>query len=157
MADRVAPNHTRERHLSREETTNAVAGVAAELIFALLPLLVIMIVMIYRKQGARVMPSAEWSFGSAILCGQALVKFVSGLASASRPSWQRVAFAVAALFVFGVVPALIVLVLMVADEDPPTWLVRLQIIVFVTSMIEFFVFGTIGHLWQERGSRAKRN
>ncbi len=135
-------------NLSTAETVNAVAGIAAELMFALLPLLVITIVMIFKEQGGRAFASPEWSFGSAILCGQALVKFVAGLSKVGKPSWQRVSFAVAALFVFGVVPALIVLALMiVAGEHAPMWLVRVQVVIFVISMIEFFVFGTVGHLW----------
>lgn len=141
----------RDGALTKDETINAVAGVTAELMFALLPLLVITIVMSFRNEGWRALTSAEWSFGSAILCGQALVKFVTGLASGSKPRWQRVSFAVAALFVFGVVPALVVLALMIVSEgNTPPWLVRMQIVVFVASMIEFFIFGTLGHLWKER-------
>ncbi|HEY2321610.1 MAG TPA: hypothetical protein VGJ82_01990 [Thermoanaerobaculia bacterium] len=144
----------RESRLTRAETVDAVAGVAAELMFALLPLLVVAIIMVYRGESSRVFTSAEWSFGSAILCGQALVKFVSGLARARQPNWHRVAFAVAALFVFGVVPALTVLALMILSEkSPQVWLDRAQIVVFLLSMAEFFIFGTIGDLWHERQTK----
>ena len=138
--------------LKRSAVLNAVAGIGAELLFALLPLIVITLVLSFKEKSVfEVLASPEWSFGSAILYGQTLMKFVSGLARSPKPSWQRVSLAVAALFVLTIVPTLVILaMIIISAEHPQRWLVICQVVMFVLSMIVFFVFGTIGHLWVEK-------
>lgn len=82
--------------MKRSAIGNALASAGAEFLFVLLPLIVITLVFIFKGEHfAQITASPEWSISAAILGGQTLVRFVSGLARATRPSWQRVSFAVA--------------------------------------------------------------
>jgi len=135
--------------MKRSVTINAFASTAAEFLFVLLPLIVIALVLAFKGEHlGEIMASPEWSFGSAILGGQTLVRLVSGLTKARRPSWQRVSFAVAALFVLTVVPALIVLaMIIISGASAPRWLILAQSIGFLVCATVFFAFGTLGHAW----------
>src|SRR5258706_5428269 len=143
--------------LKRAAVLNALASIAAEFLFALLPLIVLTFVLFFRGEHVfRIMASPEWSFGAAILGGQTLVKFVSGLSRSVRPNWHRVSLAVAALFVLSIVPALTILALVIiAAQSPPPWLVAWQVIMFVVSIAMFVIFGTIGHLWFEHSANGR--
>ncbi len=140
------------RRLRTAVVMNALAAACAELCFALLPLLVLVLVKFYMHNSLReVLASAEWSFGSAILSGQTLVRLVTGLSRGLPHNPTRLALVVAGFFVFAIVPALVVLALViVADAHVPRWLVILQVCVFATSSSAFVVLGSIGHLWGER-------
>ncbi len=133
---------------------NALAATCAELCFALLPLLVLVLVKFYLHNSvAEVLASPEWSFGSAILSGQALVRIVSGLSQGLRHNTPRLALVVATFFVFAIVPALVVLALViVAEAHVPRWLVILQVCMFATSATAFVLLGSLGHLWAERSA-----
>ncbi len=85
-----------------------IAGLGAEVSFAILPLLVVAIVLIHQGPLLNLFASPEWSFGAAILLGQALVKFVSGFVQGGRAPRGSFTLAVALLIVFGLVPALVV-------------------------------------------------
>jgi len=61
------------------QRTRVLAGLAAEVSIAVLPLLVILLVAGQARQVGHFFSSPEWSFGAAIFFGQTLVKFVSGL------------------------------------------------------------------------------
>jgi hypothetical protein len=143
------------KRLKKSDVLDALAAVGAELFFALLPLLVLTLVLIAKHRPLpEIMASPEWSFGSAILVGQTLVKFVSGLTRAKRIRGARVGFVVAAFFVCGVVPALAILILVaLADHHAPAWMIWTQLGIFAVSMIVFLLLGGIGHIWTEE-SRA---
>jgi hypothetical protein len=131
-----------------------VVGVLPELLFALLPLLVLAIVLFYCGKTLKdIMGSPEWSFGSSVLCGQAVVRLVSGISRSKGANPQWVALAVAGLLVFALVPSLIVLavVLHAHEASEPcrthlsaTWLIGLQIGLFLVSVLVFLVFGSLG-------------
>jgi len=135
--------------MHRKVVLNALSIACAEFLFVLLPLIVITLVLIFKGEGfAEIAASHEWSIGSAILGGQTLVRFVSGLTKARRPSWQRVSLAVAGLFVLTVVPALVILaMIIIGGPKSPQWLIVGQFIGFFACTALFFLFGTLGHVW----------
>jgi hypothetical protein len=137
---------TQSLHADSSRTRGAVASIAAELLFVFLPLIVIAIIRLNNGSTVRELLSVpDWSFGTAILLGQGLVKLVSGVA-AQRPAarWQVVALIVSAMVVLGLVPSLMVLALMLTQTTPSVALVATQMSLFVLSVVIFLVFGSLG-------------
>jgi hypothetical protein len=130
------------------------SGLAAEVAFAVLPLLVVLMVLIHARHSAHLFASPEWSFGAAILFGQSLVKFISGLARGGEAATGPVALIVALLVVFGLVPSLIVLTMTLQSAEmnltPSTWLQILQVLLFLAGAAMYLLLGTIGETWRRR-------
>jgi hypothetical protein len=139
------------KHLTKEVVFNGLAAVLAELAFAFLPLIVVTFAVVFKARSiGHALASPEWSFGSAIIAGQTLVKFVSGLTTAKKPSGPRVALAIASIFVVSVVPALTILAMIIISDEPvPVWLTRAQIGWFCVNVLMFTGLGTLGHIWAE--------
>ncbi|HZS45220.1 MAG TPA: hypothetical protein VFC63_08980 [Blastocatellia bacterium] len=122
----------------------------AEMLFVILPLLVTGIVLEYKGQFHTLLDSSEWSFATAILFGQALTKFVSGLVSGKiRLEWQRVILLFTVLIVLGLVPSLMVLTLVLVSESTGLGAMgqglRLtQMLLFVLGLGGYIVFGGLG-------------
>jgi hypothetical protein len=95
--------------------------------------------------------SPEWSFGAAILFGQSLMKFVSGLARGGKAAKGPVALVLALLIVFGLVPSLLVLYITLqtteAKLDPSRWLQFFQVVLFSGGVAMYLLLGTVGELW----------
>lgn len=131
-----------------------VSALAAEVAFAVLPLVVILMIAVHTNHVRGWFSSAEWAFAAAILFGQALVKFVVGLATGGRASAGPVALAVALIVVFGIVPSLTLLTLVLlaapGGGQIAAWLQFAQVAAFVIAVCSYVVFGTIGELWKER-------
>ncbi len=140
----------------------AAVSALPELIFAILPLLVLTLVFIYLgKDVPSVLGSPEWSFGAAVLFGQAIVRFVSGMIRSGRADTEMVALFVSVLLVLGLVPSLAVLALVLhAHEGPshlvPTWLVITQIVQFAGGIVVYLWFGGMGGLWLRGSDSANR-
>lgn len=135
------------------ELVRILSGLVAEVAFATLPLIVVLMVLMHANHSKRVFMSPEWSFGAAILFGQSLVRFVSGLVRGGRAATGPVALVLALLIVFGLVPALLVLYMTLqateAHEDPSRWLQVFQVFLFLGAGITYLLLGTIGELWQQ--------
>jgi hypothetical protein len=124
---------------------NSTLGVLSELLFILLPLLVLTIVLLYKgKTVGALLATPEWSFGAALLFGQTLVKFVSGAAQ-SRWVWERVALVVSMIIVLGLAPSLTVLALILSSEPAPIALVITQLALFVVGVGVFLWVASAGH------------
>jgi chromate transport protein ChrA len=146
----VAKKQQRFPGIVQGDLIAAIVGVLPELLFALLPLVVLTIVLLYSGKSFKdIISSPEWSFGSAVLCGQAVVRLVSGISRSEGANPQWVALAVAGLLVIALVPSLIVLAVVlhahaVQEHLLPTWLTGLQIALFLLSVLVFLVFGGLG-------------
>jgi hypothetical protein len=127
---------------------------AAEVAFAVLPLLVVLMVLVHARHSTHLFASPEWSFGAAILFGQSLVKFISGLARGGHAATGPVALIVALLVVFGLVPSLIVLTMTLQSSElggnPAAWLQICQVAMFIGGAAMYLLLGTIGETWRER-------
>ena len=134
-----------------DERRRILSGLGAEVTFALLPLLVVLMVMIYAGRFPLLFSSPEWSFGAAILFGQAVVKFVAGLARAGAAAPGPVALVVTLVVVFGLVPSLIILTMLLLSAEslrcPALWLEASQILLFFCAAILYLVLGTVGEEW----------
>lgn len=133
------------------ERGRVLSALIAEIVFAILPLIVVLMVAVQFGRASSWFASSEWAFGAAILFGQSLAKFVVGLTRGDRAAGGPVALAVALLIVFGIAPALILLVMnLIAFEGgggPEEWLQMAQVSAFVLASVAYLVFGTVGELW----------
>ena len=134
------------------ERKGILAGAAAEVWFAVLPLLVVAMVLLHKDHSTALLASPEWSFGASILFGQSIVKFMTGLvrgrATRAEVANGPVAFVVASVIVFGLVPSLLALnmTLQAAEDkhDPASWLKIFQIILFFASALTYMLLSTVG-------------
>jgi hypothetical protein len=142
----------KETH-NMSERSRILAGLAAEVSFAVLPLVVMLMVLVHAGHSNRILSAAEWSFGASILFGQTLVKFVSGLARGGSAAIGPVALAVALLVVFGLSPSLMVLTMTLqaaeAGQKAAPWLCGAQVFLFCGSAIVYMLLGTVGEMWRQ--------
>jgi hypothetical protein len=140
-----------ERTKEMAERARVLSGLSAEVAFAVLPLLVVLMVLAHADHSRQFFMSAEWSFGAAILSGQSLMKFVSGLARGGKAAKGPVALVIALVIVFGVAPSLLVLYMTLETieikADPSRWLQFFQVVLFCGAAVMYLLLGTIGELW----------
>jgi hypothetical protein len=139
------------------ERAQIAMGMTAEVVFAVLPLVVVLLVLVHLDRGHAFLASPEWSFGSSILFGQALVRFVSGVGRGGSAANGPMALVVALVLVVGLVPSLIVLEMTFeaaeSQIDPVGWVKVVQVVLFLAAAITYILLGTIGEAWlrQTRG------
>ncbi|MGD0960268.1 MAG: hypothetical protein ABSB19_10715, partial [Methylomonas sp.] len=83
--------------------------------------------------------------GSAVLFGQTIIKVVSGFAHSKPSGAEQPVFVVALIIVFGLVPSLIVLALLLSIKPSPPSLQMAQAAIFALGVVVFFMFGVSGH------------
>jgi len=143
--------------LSRQRMTDF-RLILSELLFVLLPLLVLALVYIFTGRGVmEMLDDAEWSFAAAVLMGQAIVKYVSRAVYKQSITHDVASLWVAALIVVATVPTLTILsfVLMFGQplhKDHPG-LVWTQVALFIIAVIIFIVFGAV--VGRERGDASE--
>lgn len=137
---------------------NTTCLMIAEYLFVLLPLIVVAI--IYASDGElnAFLQTPEWSFAAAILFGLTIIKFFAGIVCYAKPcNWQISIFYAALTIVFGLVPSLIVLSVLLTTSQYSLGLVVFQIFMFAVGTFAFFYLGKFGqsllHLAEtDRGS-----
>ncbi len=138
---------------SLSERGQIISGLVAEVTFTVLPLFVVLIVLFHAEHSYRLFASPEWSFGAAILFGQALVKFMSGLARGGAAATGPVALVITLLIVFGLAPSLLILYMTLQASEEPTfpsrWLQFWQVMSFCSSVAMYLLLGTIGETWSK--------
>jgi len=136
---------------------NALAVVMSEILFNVLPLIILTIVFAYQNKTYSLFYASEWSLTAAIFFGQAITKIVSAFISTRVPSHaQRVVATVTILIVLGLVPALVVFVLLLISTEPPIGLLLTQMILFVASFLSFiFIGGASEWIIAERHEKTK--
>lgn len=135
---------TDEAHkIDRTAATYAIFG---DLLFIVLPLVVISIVDISVGRSLfALIESPELSFGSAVLFGQTIIKVVSGFAHSKPSGAEQPVFIIGMIIVFGLVPSLVVLALLLSITPIPHGLKLAQACIFGQGVIVFLIFGVTGH------------
>lgn len=129
--------------IHRKAATYAIFG---DLLFIMLPLVVISIVdLSVGRSVFALIESPELSFCSAVLFGQTIIKVVSGFAHSKPSGAEQPVFIIAMIIVFGLVPSLIVLALLLSISPIPHGLQIAQACIFIQGVIVFFIFGVTGH------------
>ena len=117
----------------------------SEYLFILVPFVVIVIVRSYNGSLQTLFEAPDWSFAASILWGQTIVKLVAG-GSSGTVVWQRMTLIISAIFVFGLIPSLVTLTIMLISESPPIYHVYLQLILFVLASLVYFLVGSVGQI-----------
>jgi hypothetical protein len=126
-----------------DKTIKYVLG--SELLFILLPLIILVIVRSYEYDFSKILYNTEWSIISIILFGQSVVKFSSGIANSKENfRWQLVALVISLIIVFGLIPASIILVLSLTSSTITLSVGIIQVIIFIISVGSYFFIGAIG-------------
>lgn len=121
-------------------------AILGDLLFIVLPLVVISIVDVsVGRPLFAIIQSPELSFGSAVLFGQTIIKVVSGFAHTKPSGAEQPVFIIALIIVFGLVPSLIVLALLLSVTPIPYGLQLAQACIFALGIIVFLLFGVNGH------------
>lgn len=133
----------------------AMYAILGDLLFIVLPLVVISIVDVSIGRSLfAIIQTPELSFGSAVLFGQTIIKVVSGFAYTKPTGAEQPVFIIALIIVFGLVPSLVVLALLLSVNPIPYGLQLAQACMFALGVIVFFFFGVKGHAQSLRyGSR----
>jgi uncharacterized membrane protein len=133
-----------ENHKTHQKA--ALYALLGDLLFIVLPLVVISIVdLSVGRSLFAIIESPELSFGSAVLFGQTIIKVVSGFAHTKPSGAEQPVFIIALIIVFGLVPSLVVLALLLSINPIPHELQLAQAGIFMLGIITFFFFGVNGH------------
>ncbi len=117
----------------------------SELLFTILPIIVISIVRSYKNELNLIFYNEEWAMISIILFGQSIVKFSSGIANAKlKFRWQLVSLIISLIIIFGLIPSIIILIINLINEEIVIGLYIVQIVLVVISIIVFFIIGYLG-------------
>jgi len=147
------------------ERNRIIYGLVAEVAFTILPLVVVLIA-VSQTQWIKLLASPEWSFGAAILFGQSIVRFFSGLLRGGAAAGGPVALTVSLLIVFGLVPSLLVLTFtLISAEDCHAsvhpareyWLYAAQVALFGLAALTYLVLGTIGEMYAQKFMKPATN
>lgn len=129
--------------------SNAKMIICIELLFSTLPLIIILILHIALKKPVKeIFYSTDISFISVAIFGQTVIRFMSGIAkSQTKKNWQKIAFISSLLFIVGVVPSVIFLIIIYSNEAVAKIVYYLQFIWFVLSIVSYWIVGTIGQMY----------
>lgn len=129
--------------------SNAKLIIFIELLFSILPLIIIFILHIaLNKPLKEIFYSTDISFVSVAVFGQTVIRFMSGIAkSQTKKNWQKIAFISSLLFILGVVPSIIYLILIYLNVLSSKIVYFLQLICFFLSVVCYWVIGTIGQMY----------
>lgn len=117
----------------------------SEMLFTVLPLIVISIVRSYQCKFELIFYNTEWAMMSIILFGQSIVKFSSGIANSSlKFRWQLVSMIISLIIIFGLIPSIIILIINLLNDDKMFSLHIAQIALFIISILTFFIVGYLG-------------
>jgi hypothetical protein len=121
---------------------NAIAVVASEILFNILPLIILTIVFSYQNKAVLLFYAPEWSLTGAIFFGQTITKLVTAVLYTPKHAAPPIIVAiVTSLIALGLVPSLVVFVLQLTATGPSNGLATLQGILFVLSITTYLLFG----------------
>lgn len=125
--------------------TTATLRVITELLFTVLPFVIVALVLSYRGTTTRVIYLPEWAIAATVLEGQVLVKFISASFilgkqedTSASVTWGGFVFTILLIVCF--VPTVLILVFMFLEPEPSFRLAVIQIGAFIVAVLVFFVF-----------------
>lgn len=130
-----------KKTVSDKHYKNALSVVISEILFNVLPLIILTIVFAYQHKSYSLFFASEWSLTSAIFFGQAITKIVSAVSTRTPVNSQRAVALVTVLITLGLIPALTVFVLLLITTNPQSGLLVTQMIMFVLSLVSYVLIG----------------
>ena len=124
---------------------NIIYVLASEILFTILPLLILLIVRSYENKLELIFFNTEWSIMAIILFGQSIVKFSSGISNSNlKFRWQLVSLIISIIIIFGLIPSIVILIINLLAKENLYSMYFLQMIMFVLSICTFFIIGYLG-------------
>lgn len=124
---------------------NIIYVLSSEIIFTILPLIVIVIVRSYQNKPQDIFYNTEWIMMAIILFGQSIVKFSSGISNSKRKfRWQLVSLIITAIITFGLIPSITILIINLLSNGKNLILHFFQLLLLVVSIITFYIIGYLG-------------
>lgn len=126
-----------------EKKSDSTAYAIGEMLFILLPFIVMLIIYTYENKLSSIIYEPEWSLASSVMFGQSVIKFIHTITKSASKKGNRKFFSYtigtifSVLIVLGLVPSLIILALVFISKEPQLWLITLQIIYFFLASIVF--------------------
>lgn len=103
-----------------------------ELLFTLLPIIILIVVRSYENNFRAIFYNTEWSIMALVLFGQTIVKFVSGVSKyKAKLRWQVAALVVSMIMIFGVIPSATVQVINLTSKVLSDITYVVQLILFM--------------------------
>jgi len=131
---------------------NAIGVFVTEILFVMVPVIVLAMIHLYKGAGQNIWSIPEWSFIAAVLFGQAIPRMFYVLDEAGRPFNPKTTSAVAAIvIVLGLIPSLLILIFLALSDNPSRWLIFGQLIMFILSILTLLIFTLIQHVAPEVG------
>lgn len=143
--------------MDRGNNNQGNSKISTEMLFNILPIIVVIFILIYLKKPEEILSSPEWSLMAAIITGQLIVKFIvytsneiNKLADCRRNRTSTYYFDptgmdvwIAGLICLLLVPTLIVLTLsFINQKSPILWVSITQMVLFGISTILYMVLGS---------------
>jgi hypothetical protein len=135
------PAEAEKLRKKKEDADNirAIFGASSELLFVVLPFIVIGITLAHRGEFRSFLLIPEWSIVSAVIVGQSIVKITFNALGEPKIKKEAITFVIAILLVFLLVPILIVLAIVLTSQNITTTLAASQAIFFVLSALIFWL------------------
>lgn len=123
-----------------EVQIQSMAYALGELAFIFVPLVVIVIALCFKGEFHHIICEPEWAILASVMFGQSIVKLVHTIGIKGQFWRYGAGFWVSFMILFGLVPSLSVLVLMITTnmEGRPTWMGWLQVLLFISGAILFY-------------------
>jgi hypothetical protein len=130
-----------EKKKTIKEEKQVYGYLIGELSFIILPFLVMTLIYLDKNNLDRIFEEPSWSLTAAVLYGQSIIKMIHTVVKASMKGMAIKHYNVGALIslqiLLGLVPSLVILSLIYNHDVVPIWLIILQMIVFVLSIISY--------------------
>ncbi|GMO14633.1 MAG: hypothetical protein Pg6A_00250 [Termitinemataceae bacterium] len=140
--------------MNNQSEKSSLLIISFELLFAIMPLLILLLISLLTSQNLiQVFKRSDISFISVLLFGQTLVKLISGyVKNGNRLGWQRIAFVITFLFIFGIIPSVIYLIIVHLEISNMKMVYLLQNIWLILSVVVYIIFGCIGQMKLDENS-----
>lgn len=132
--------------MTNKHYSNARIILLSEYLFIFLPFVVIGIIKLYKSSFSDFFAAADWSFASAILFGQVIVKIVNAGVVHKNAAWQKVVLILTFLFILGVTPCLIIIAIILLDNANSIYIMASQVILYAIATLIFFWVGSAAHV-----------
>lgn len=144
--------------MNKEIESNAKLTILSELIFTLLPIIALLIIFFQKGFILNIIYTSDLSFVSIVLIGQTIVKITAGLSKSNiKKRYQLVSLIISSLIVFGLLPSIAIMVIINLNNGVNNFFYIFQIILFIVSIIIYYILGTLGQIYldeSEKGNSA---
>ena len=122
-----------------KQINNADYIILTEILFILLPLIIILLYKLSKNNLCSIFNTADWSYCTVLFSGQCIIKLVSALLKKRNEHfrWQFVALWLAITIVLFLVPA-VIFICLIQEENVKSWIKIAQIIWFCISIFGYF-------------------